>query len=191
MVFTTNHKETLSLPSPQVSWILVSTHLSILSLPTHASVLSDPNSAPTASPKLLLLRLYWPPCCKSQRKFFSPHLNLPTQSTTPSFLKHSLLLYSMIVCSFSQLLQSTLPSDKHSSGPGPGVNLLLWLHLLLISTTPIFLSLAKASLFCVSGLLQSQAQLPVLCFIFNVSDGHLVSSKQFIILSVTPTSPQC
>lgn len=166
MVFTTNHKETLSLPSPQVSWILVSTHLSILSLPTHASVLSDPNSAPTASPKLLLLRLYWPPCCKSQRKFFSPHLNLPTQSTTPSFLKHSLLLYSMIVCSFSQLLQSTLPSDKHSSGPGPGVNLLLWLHLLLnFNYSHISVSSQGFSLLCL-GL--ASVSSPIACFMFYI-----------------------
>ena len=54
MVFTTNHKETLSLPSPQVSGILVSTHLSILSLPTHASVLSNPNSAPHCFTKVAL-----------------------------------------------------------------------------------------------------------------------------------------
>lgn len=109
---------------------------------------------------------YWPPCCKSQRKFFSPHLNLSTQSTTPSFLKHSLFLYSMIVCSFSQLLQSTLPSDKHSSGPGPGVNLLLWLHLLLnFNYSHISVSSQGFSLLCL-GL--ASVSSPIACFMFYI-----------------------
>lgn len=136
-------KETLSLPSPQGWRLASSTHLFTLLLPTHASVLPNLNSAPTASPKLLLLRLLQPLCCESQRNFsvlilLSQHL---TQST-PSFLNPLFSCIPWLCVLFHNLLPSTLPAGRRSSGLGLELPL-LWLHLLLHFNCVRFLSLAK------------------------------------------------
>lgn len=131
MVLTTNHKETLSLPSPQVSRILVSTHLSIFSLRTHASVLSNPNSAPTASPKLLLLRLLLTSMLQKPKEIFqssSWSLNTVNYSfllkTLSSLVFHDCVFFFTASPVYSAIRWTFLRAWSWSY-------LLLWLHLLL------------------------------------------------------------
>lgn len=199
--------KSLSFPSPQISWILVYTHLSIFSLPIHASVLSNPNFAPYCFSRIAFAEVTSDfHIAKAKGNFsvlilISHHL---TQSTTPSFLKHSLeyiLLYSVIVCSFSQPLQSTQPSNtdipqglilellSSPSTLSPSDTCSFGFIYFWISATPIFLSVAKASLFWVSGLPQSQNQLPVLCFICSVSEPLSMSKTIYNLFCQTCFSP--